>query len=676
MRAERQTDRSKDTKAGTTPQPEYGSEESDQQGSCDFRSIQLPGFLTNLDPRIYESENYIVLDWETTNLDKGFAGNPANRIVLATWMYGPAHRYYGKIHGVVDRRYHSRKSGVNYKYGSEFEQGELVEVIRSADFIVAHFAKFELQWLVRAGVDISRILPWDTVLGEYVLAGNRRRAFDLDSVAKRRNIGTGKENLVGALISSGICPSEIPESWLLEYGCQDTYLAHQIFLQQRKEIAEAGLLPVMYTRCLTTPVLADIELNGLQLDSDIVKEEYGRTVKEHSIASTSLAKLTGGINLGSPKQVGEFLYDKLGFEELSRNGKPDRTPANGRKTDHETIDRLRASTPEQSAFAQIFGRFSQIKFRLDFLEKLLACCDEEGGLLYASINQAVTQTHRLASSGKKYKVQIQNIANDFKRLFKARNPNWLVGEADGAQLEFRVAAYLGRDPIALADIRDPKFDAHYQTAENILKKQRKDISKEERRLVKPDTFGPLYGKVSGTPDQRRYFDFFREKYNATYKVQEGWTYLVLRDKMLTTEWGLKFYWPDTKLEVSARGGKGYIKNRTSIFNYPVQSLATAEIIPIALVYTWHYFRALRLKGFLVNTVHDSVIAEIPPEEEEIFRDICEYTFTSLVFGYLSRVYRIRFTVPLGTETKVGTHWSKGKERKYDLDPEVYFAKAA
>lgn len=634
----------------------------------------LPGFLVNLDPRIYESNNYVVLDWETTNLDKGFAGNPGNRIVLATWLLGRDHKGVAGARPIS--RHVSQRNGVYFKFGNEFEQGELVEAIRSADFIVAHFAKFELQWLVRAGVDISRILPWDTVLGEYVLAGNRRRDNSLDAVAKRRKIGDGKESLVAALIDGGVCPSEIPEGWLVDYGCQDTSLAHKIFLQQRREIADAGLLPVMYTRCLTTPVLADIELNGLQLDSERVKHEYERTLKEFSSATADLDRITGGINLGSWKQVASFLYDKLGFAELTRNGKPDRNPAGGRKTDGETIERLVATTPEQSHFAEVFGQFSKIDFRLDFLGKLLACCDEEGGLLYANINQAVAQTHRLASSGKKYKVQIQNIARDLKKLFKARYPGWFVGEADGAQLEFRVAAHLGRDPVALADIRNPKFDAHYQTAEKILKLIREQITKDQRSDIKPFTFKPLYGGMSGTPDQRAYYRFFQEKYNGIYQVQEGWTYLVLRDKMLTTEWGLKFYWPDTKLEVSKKGGKGYIKNRTSIFNYPVQSLATAEIIPIALVYTWHYFKALGLKGFLVNTVHDSVMAEIPKEEEEIFRDICEYTFTSLVFNYLSRVYNIRFTVPLGTETKVGTHWSEGRERKYDLDPEEYFLQAA
>jgi len=441
-----------------------------------LEAIHLPPFIERLDPNIFWSDNYVVLDFETTNKDKGFAGREDNRIVLATWILGEQHPL--RLRDGYVRKLRSRaspgisRSGVSWKLGNEFEQGELVEAIQSADFIVAHFAKFELQWLVRAGVDISRILPWDTVLGEYVLAGNRRRALDLDSAATRRKIGTGKESLVSALISSGVCPSEIAEQWLVEYGCTDTSLAHQIFLQQREELTSAGLLPVMYTRCITTPVLADIELNGLQLDEKEVQSEYESVQRDHARASEELRRITGGINLGSPKQVAGYLYDHLKFEELSRAGKPDRTPAGGRRTDTEAIERLVAKTPKQSEFAELYGKFRPLDTKLGILEKLLACCKEKGGRLYASLNQAVTGTHRLSSSGKEYKVQIQNIDRKLKKIFKARHPDWVVGEADGAQLEFRVAAHLGRDPIALADIRDPKFDAHYQTAEIIYKKDR------------------------------------------------------------------------------------------------------------------------------------------------------------------------------------------------------------
>ncbi len=80
-------------------------------------------------------------------------------------------------------------------------------------------------------------------------------------------------------------------------------------------------------------------------------------------------------------------------------------------------------------------------------------------------------------------------------------------------------------------------------------------------------------------------------------------------------------------------------------------------------------RSLGLKSFLTNTIHDSIIGEVHKDEEDIFRRLVEQALTGDTFVYLWRCYRIRFTVPLGCESKVGTHWGLGKEKKFDLDPD-------
>jgi DNA polymerase I-like protein with 3'-5' exonuclease and polymerase domains len=646
--------------------------------TLNLKAVKLPKFLEQLNPDIYWSDNYVVLDFETGILDKGSALESRNRLVFASWIQNAERTSKASLQSRKQSTIQSGRLGlgVRFHFGDEYDQAELKRAVESADFIVAHNAKFELQWLKRIGVDISKLLVWDTMLGEYVQAGNRRRNLSLEETAKRRGFG-GKVSLVSTLIEGGVCPSEIPEEWLIEYGCEDTRLCHEIFLQQRKELASAGLLPTMFTRCLVTPVLADIELNGVQLDESRVKEKYEEVHTKWTGLRKELDATAGGINWDSPKQIANYLYGVLGFEELrGSNGKPRRTDAGNPLTDADTIDALTGRTDAQISFKRLWAAFRPLDTQLATLEKMLACCKEAGGGLYAIFNQAVTQTHRLSSSGKRFKIQFQNIDRTLKKLFKARKDGWLVGEADGAQLEFRVAAHLGRDSVALADIRNPDFDAHYQTAEQILQKARVEVSKEERSDVKPHTFKPLYGGMSGTEDEKRYYRFFQKKYSGIYKVQDAWTYAVLRDKCLRTETGFILYWPSTKLEVDRRTGRSWITNRTSIFNYPVQSLATAEIIPIALVYFWQYAKALNLKLFLVNTIHDSVIAELPPEEEEIFRELAEYCFTVACFDYLHRVYGVRFTVPLGCETKVGSHWSQGEERKFDLDPDKHFTKAA
>lgn len=623
--------------------------------------MKLPEFLTNPNPEIYLSDNYVVFDFETTNHDFGSALDKRNRIVLATWVLGPDHTYRGEDERKGSREFRS-KDGVYSAGGDLLSIHRLIDAIESAEFVVAHNSKFELQWLARLGVDIGELLVYDTMLGEYVRLGNRQGRKDLDTVLQRYGIPR-KRSLVSALIAAGVCPSEIPERWLVEYGCYDSLSTSWAFCRQREELASAGLLPVLFTRCLATTVLADIERYGVKPDEERVREVLSGINSEHHALNHEFIKLTGGINPRSGRQVAAFLYDTLGFKELlDRRGEPDRTEAGGRRTDNETILRLRADTDEQREFQEIYKSYRVTEKRKEILEKLLAACQDEEGLLYAQFNQAVTQTHRLSSSGRKHKLQFQNFPRAYKKLFKARHSGWLVGEADGAQLEFRVAGHLGRDPVAGADIRSG-FDVHRFTSSNLLNIEFDQVTKEQRQDAKPETFRPLYGGQGYDDRTRRYAAAFRERWKGIAATQSGWAYEVLRNKKLRTESGLIFYWPDTKLTSS-----GYITNTTSIYNYPVQSFATAEIIPIGLVYCWHRLRAAGARSFLVNTIHDSIIGEIHPDETELFTRIAEESLTYDVFRYLDKVYKVRFTVPLGCETKIGTHWSEGKGREFNLDP--------
>ena len=623
------------------------------------KNVHLPKFLTAKDPwKIYESENYVVLDFETTNRDFGAAYDRGNRLLLSTWTCGPAHKH--AVGNGVQRVFHH--------WGSEFDQRDLLEAIDSADFIVAQNAKFELQWLSRCGIELHNLCVYDTMLGEYVRLGNRRGPKDLDSLCVRYGVGT-KNPLVKSLLTGGVCPSSVPEDWLESYGIGDTRNTAQVFLRQRRELQDLRLLPILFTRCLTTVVLADIELRGVHVDASKVLAEHKSTSTELRVAEERLAEITGGINLASPKQVAAFLYDKLGFDELRlRDGEPDRTERGGRRTDEDGIKALKASTDEQKEFKDIFLTAKPLLKRLDYLNKLKGCVEEDNAILYGNINQAVTQTHRTSSSGRKWKLQFQNIDRDLKPLFSAREAGWLVGEADGSSLEFRGAGHLGRDDRIRSDIRGG-FDPHLFTASIINGVSLERVTKNQRTLAKPDTFKPLYGGKSGTPAQQRYYKAFQEKYAQLYKTQTDWTHEVLKTGKLVTEWGMVFYWPNTKISRS-----GYIENTTSIFNYPIQSFCTAEIIPISLVYFWHRMCRLGLKMFLVNTVHDSIIAELPSEEEPEFREISKQAFTSDVYGYLERNYGIKVTIPLGCESKVGSHWGIGEEEKYNLDPDDYFKK--
>lgn len=661
----------------------------------------LPEFLRRLDPGIYFSNNYVVLDFEvdTSHGDYGNPVHPDNQLLLASYRLGPDHPA-------------SPKQVTRAKWGSEFEQQELISLINHADFIVAQNAKYELGWLRRAGLDLRSVLPFDTMLAEYVLLGNLAagddtmagRDLDLDTLCRRRGLPI-KDPVVDILIKHGINPVRIPRPWLEGRCRQDVETTEAVFLSQRDALAKTGRLPVLYTRCLLTPVLADVEPEGMALDPDAVTKEYNAYVEEFDTLSRQMETMTGGINWRSTKQVAEYVYDTLKFDELRKpNGEPRRNkpsklhPQGSRLTDKKTLEKLRATTQGQKDFIALRQRLGKVNAALTkALEFFMGVVAEHGGIFYGEFNQANTATHRLSSSGiemqfemfkttngkklKKMKAQFQNMPRVFKKLFRAKRTTddgrpFVMFDPDGSQIEFRVAAFLGQDEQAMKDIADKDWDAHVTSAsemeqvpyEKLYALYRAGDAKaaKQRQDAKPETFKPLYGGEKGTPKQERWYRAFRKRYPGIAAAQERWASEVARTKRLITPWGLRYYWPYAKINQW-----GSLNVKTAVYNYPVQALATAEIIPIAIVYLWHRLaeRGLEDRVFIVNTVHDSVPCEVHPDVVDDMKALVKQCFTMDVYGYLHKVYGLKFNVPLGVGIKAGTHWGEGKEEAYNVWPD-------
>lgn len=608
-----------------------------------LEKIILPKHIKTPNPQIYRSKNYATIDFETTNLDKGSALHPGNNTVLSVLW-----------------RTSKSEHAVSSCWGNELEQGGLLSSIEQCDFLVAHNAKFELQWLKRIGASLENIVVWDTMIAQYVIAGNRKFDLSLDGTAKYWNVG-GKASTVSDMINSGICPSEIPVEWLERYCINDVEICHAVFLKQLQYCIDNNLLGVVFTRCLLTPVLADIELNGVCLDKDLVKAEYNKTLAELNEAKAKLNEYSDGINWSSNDQVADYIYNKLGFAiPLDYRGNEIRTNSGKPSVKAEVIAALKAKNQKQFNFVQLYKQVNKLESRMSkYMSKFMDCVLDSGdneAVLYANFNQCVTATHRLSSSGRQYKVNFQNYDRGLKYVIKARHKEWRVGDRDGASLEFRVAGHIGRDAAIASDI-DSGVDVHQYTSQ-VLTEAGEPTN---RQGAKAHTFKPLYGGRSGTTAQQAYYKAFRVKYPGITKTQDRFIMYVLEYKKLVTETGLVFYWPTTKMTRT-----GYIVNREAICNYPVQSLATADIIPIALVYMWHYMKAAKLLSFITNTVHDSIITEEHPKESELLSEIAVESFTHKVYEYLYNVYGIKFGITLGIGTKVGSHWGKGDEVKVNV----------
>lgn len=618
-----------------------------------------------------ETNNYLVVDFEV-DTSHGDYGSPVyrdNKLLLAAWKLGGS-------------------DTVKYAWGNEFQQQELLHDISNAALVVAHNAKYELGWLKRAGMHIADVPTFDAMLAEMVLLGNRHRpeygnvSTSLDAIYRRMG-GQRKDPLVDALIRGGVNPVRIPRKWLLGRCVQDVRSTEEVFLQQREKLRARGQLGVAWTRFLTTPTLAEIEFTGMHLDAQRVAEEVGTYRERMNALEAEMRDISGGINWRSGKQVGAFLYDVLKFEELrNKRGEPMRTAKGARLTDKNTLARLKASTPEQKRFLELRAEIGKTGFALSKnLEFFDGVCREQNGTFFGEFHQNRTATHRLSSTGKPQKfecyegeksTQFQNMPRAFKRLFTARRHGWKILEWDGSQIEFRVGVHLGQDPQGKDDIASghdvhkftgaclfhaplkmlKRVESHMREIEELMAA----VDKPQRQGSKTHTFKPLYGGRSGTSREKAYYAAFRARYKRLADTQQEWVYRVCEspENELVTPWGMRFYFPGAKLEHD-----GYCQFSPSIYNYPVQCLATAEIIPIALV----CFRKLLFENGLdelcviVNTVHDSVVCEIEPSAvERVIALIAEAW--QMTVEYLDVIYDMTFFVPLGTEISVGDHWGE------------------
>lgn len=258
-------------------------------------------------------------------------------------------------------------------------------------------------------------------------------------------------------------------------------------------------------------------------------------------------------------------------------------------------------------------------------------------------------------------MNFQNFDRTLKKLFTSRGTGGRskIGERDAAQLEFRVAAELGHDEVAKASILN-KEDVHGYTASivftkiwNKVKDDKESKKREEIRTeAKAHTFKPLFGGTSGTKEEQRYYAAFKEKYHQLAAEQDAWVNTALIEKKYRMCTGLIFYYPDVKMTAT-----GYIQGNTNVRNYPIQNLATAEIIPIGVTILWHNIKRMKLNTIIINTVHDSIITDEDPTETEVLNELTSTIFKKDVIDYLKQVYGITFSIPLEIDNKIKTHWS-------------------
>ena len=312
----------------------------------------------------------------------------------------------------------------------------------------------------------------------------------------------------------------------------------------------------------------------------------------------------------------------------------------GFKTDRITLRRLASQTEELNNFVSKITRYNALETYLSTFVEGIKKHTKQDGFLYPNFMQCITRTGRLSSRDPNFQNQPRGGTFPIRKVITSRFENGKIAEIDYAQLEFRTAVFLAQDEQGMKDIENG-VDVHQYTA---------DIIGVSRQHAKGHTFKPLYGGMSGTDDEKRYYDAFKDKYKGITAWHEKLQNEALKYKMITLPTGRQYAFPT--VERMPWGGTSF---STQIKNYPVQGFATADIVPLACINIQELIDKNNLKSMLINTVHDSVVADIYPDEETKMVEIMREG-ASKVIDSLKDIYNIDFNVPLDTEVKIGSDW--------------------
>ena len=346
---------------------------------------------------------------------------------------------------------------------------------------------------------------------------------------------------------------------------------------------------------------------------------------------------------------------KIAGLKLSPTGPMDAS-VNGFKTDKATIKKLigQAETKgnlQAIQFLKSMSRLNAINTYLNSFVEGIQTYTRPNGLLHAQFNQCTTRTGRLSSSNPNFQNQPKGGKFPVRKCVISRFEGGNILEMDFSGLEFRVAGELSRDPQIIDDILSGK-DVHKQTASIINQCGVDEVDKDMRQGAKAYTFAPLYGGMGANepPHVQTYFKEYFNIYSGLKrwhgKLMDG----VLKDGIVRIPSGREFYFPNAK---RLRGGR--ITNATAVVNYPVQSFATADIVPLACVRALRAFREADLQSKLVLTVHDSIVADVfPGEEEKVYKAL--HWAMSEVGEELEKRFDYTPILPLDVEAEIGPNW--------------------
>ena len=505
--------------------------------------------------------------------------------------------------------------------------------------------KYDLLVLRKYGLRVAGV-TFDTMIAHYLIDPETGHGMDAMAEKYLEYQTVPIEDLIGKKGKGQGTMRDVPPEDVAEYAGEDADITLQLKEVFEKELeSDETMSRLFHTMEMPlVPVLADMEHEGVSINSETLHELSDELLGSIQDIQTDIYRLAGvEFNIGSPKQLGEMLFDQMKLVE-----KPKRTKSGQYATGEVILSDL---ATEHDIARRILDYRELVKLKNTYVDALPKLVSNYDGRIHTSYNQAVTSTGRLSSTNP----NLQNIpirtekGQLIRKAFVPRSEEFVLMAADYSQVELRIIASFAQDETMIEAFRQGQ-DIHATTASKMFQVGLEAVTHEMRRKAKTANFGIIYGVSSFGLAQRlsiprgeasdiikAYFEQFPSIRGYMDRViqqarEQGFVETVL---------GRKRYLRD----INSRNPtlRGY--SERNAINAPIQGTA-ADMIKIAMVRVADWMRQEKLQSKMILQVHDELVFDAHRDEVDSLRERVRELM----------VNALPLDVPMEVETGVGENW--------------------
>jgi len=592
--------------------------------NCDYQLIDTEEKRKELIQKLITAETF-ALDTETTGTDP-----IESELVGMSFSFAENQAFYVPVPADLEETLKIVK-----EFQPAFENEKSLKVGQNI--------KYDMLILQKYGINIKGKL-FDTMIAHYVIQPELRHGMDYLAEVYLNYRTIHIDELIGPRGKNQKNMRDLSPADVYRYACEDADITLKLKNILEQELKKYAAEELFYDiEMPLVPVLANIESNGVRLDTEALKQSSEYFSNKVIELEKEIYVLAGEeFNIASPKQVGEVLFNKLKIVEKAK-----KTKTGQYTTSEEVLESLRG---KHEIIGKILEHRGLKKLLGTYIDALPLLINPRTGRVHTSFNQTVTSTGRLSSSNP----NLQNIPirdEDGKEIRKAFIPddNCLFFSADYSQIELRIMAHLSQDK-NMIDAFLSGHDIHAATASKIYKIDISEVTSDMRRKAKTANFGIIYGiSVFGLAERmnvdrkeaKDLIDGYFETYPQVKDYMDQSIKVAQETGYVETIFHRKRYLPD----INSRNAivRGYAERNA--INAPIQGSA-ADIIKVAMIRIYARFQVEQIKAKMILQVHDELNFSVPVEEKEKVEKI--------VIEEMEGAYRMH--VPLKADCDWGKNW--------------------